>query len=229
MTTASSPARPLPGSPEARSSFFQARLASALGVLPLGVWTIAHLWHNLSAFQGADAWQRDVTEYPHPVAQAVTAIVVLLPIVIHTVWGIGRIATSRPNNQRYGFYNNLKYLLQRLSAIAIALFLGAHIWLALVRPRLVEGHAEAFADLAQEMHYHGPTLLTYILAPLAVAYHLAAGSQQFLMTWGIVSSQRGLRRMEAATIAIFLVILGMAWAVVYALWAAGGPAQPLSS
>jgi succinate dehydrogenase / fumarate reductase cytochrome b subunit len=224
MTTATTPARALPGSPEARSSFFQARIASAFGVLPLGVWTLAHLWHNLSAFQGAEAWQHDVTEYPHPVAQAVTGIVVLLPLVIHTVWGIGRIATSRPNNQRYGFYNNLKYVLQRLSAIAIVLFLGAHLWLAMLRPRLIEGHAEAFADIAQEMHFHGPTLITYILAPLAVGYHLANGFQQFLMTWGIVSSQKGLKRLEGWTIAFFVAILGMAWAAVYALWAAGAPA-----
>src|ERR1700722_7153461 len=104
MTPASTPARALPGSPEARSSFFQGRLASALGILPLAVWTIAHLWQNLSAFQGAEAWPRHATESPPPVAQAITAIVVLLPLVIHTVWGIGRIATSRPNNQRYGFY-----------------------------------------------------------------------------------------------------------------------------
>jgi succinate dehydrogenase / fumarate reductase cytochrome b subunit len=224
MTTLTTSARPLPGSPEARSSFFQARLASAFGVLPLGVWTIAHLWHNLSAFQGAEAWQHDVTEYPHPVAQAVTGIVVLLPLVIHTVWGIGRIATSRPNNQRYGFYNNLKYVLQRLSAIAIVLFLGAHLWLAMLRPRLIEGHAEAFADIAQEMHFHGPTLITYVLAPLAVAYHLANGFQQFLMTWGIVASQKGLKRLEGWTIAFFVVVLGMAWGAVYALWAAGAPA-----
>ena len=224
MASASSTARPLPGSPEARSSFFQARIASALGLFPLGLWTIVHLWHNLSAFQGADAWQHDVTEYSHPIAQAVTGIVVLLPIVIHTAWGITRIATSRPNNLHYPFYNNLKYLLQRLSAIAVALFLGAHIWLALLRPRLVEGHAELFADIAQEMHFHGPTLAVYVLAPLAVAYHLANGTQQFFMTWGIVSSQRGLRRLEVATIALFIGILGMAWGAVYALWAAGGPA-----
>jgi succinate dehydrogenase / fumarate reductase cytochrome b subunit len=224
MSTATSPARALPGSPEARSSFFQARLASAFGVLPLAVWTIVHLWHNLSAFQGAEAWQRDVTEYPHPIAQAVTGVVVLLPLVVHTVWGIGRLVTSRPNNLRYGFYDNLKYALQRLSAIAVVLFLGGHIWLALLRPRLVEGHAEPFADIAQEMHYHWPTLATYILAPLAVAYHLANGCQQFLMTWGVVSSQRALKRLEGWTIGLFVVVLGMAWATVYALWAAGGPA-----
>src|SRR5579859_4148400 len=135
-----------------RSAFLHARLGSALAVVPLGVWTVLHIWHNLAAFRGAEAWQRAVTEYPHPVAEALTGIFVLLPLAMHTIWGIGRLASSRPNNVRYRFYPNLKYLLQRLSAIGVALFLGAHLWLAFLRPRTQEGHPEAFADLAQEMH-----------------------------------------------------------------------------
>jgi succinate dehydrogenase / fumarate reductase, cytochrome b subunit len=209
----------------ARASFFRARLASALAILPLGVWTVLHLWHNLSAFQGAEAWESAVTQYPHPVAQALTGIVVLLPIAIHAVWGIGRLFSSRPNNVRYGFYANLKYLLQRLSAIGLLLFLGAHLWRALLYPRIVEGHAEAFADIVQEIHFNTPTLVVYILGTLAVSYHLANGAQTFCMGWGIVSTQRGLRRLEGATLALFALLLLMSWVAVYALYLAGAPAQ----
>jgi len=209
---------------QARSSFLRSRLASALGILPLGVWTIGHLWHNLSAFQGADAWQAAVTEYPHPVAEALTGILVLLPIAIHSIWGIGRMVKSRPNNMRYGFYANLKYLLQRLSAVGLLLFLGAHLWRALLQPRLVEGHAEVFADIAQEVHFNMPTLVVYVLGTLAVSYHLANGAQTFCMGWGVVTSQRGLRRLEGVTLAFFLLLLVMSWAAVYALYAAGAPA-----
>jgi succinate dehydrogenase / fumarate reductase, cytochrome b subunit len=207
----------------AKSSFLQARLASLLAVAPLGVWTVAHLWHNLSAFQGAEAWQAAVTVYPHPIAQAMTLVVVLLPLAIHTVWGLGRLATSRPNNLAYPFYGNLKYLLQRLAAVGVLLFLGAHLWLAMIRPRLVEGRPEPFADIAQEMHFHAPTLVVYVLGTLGVAYHLANGAQSFFMGWGIVSSQRGLRRLEGAAVLLFVLLLALSWAVVYALWAAGAP------
>jgi succinate dehydrogenase / fumarate reductase cytochrome b subunit len=204
-----------------RSSFLRSRLASVLGFAPLGVWTFAHLWNNLAAFQSPDAWQSAVTEYPHPVAEALTGVVVLLPLVLHAIWGIGRIATSRPNNIRYGFYTNLKYALQRLSAIGVLFFLGAHLWLALLQPRLVEGHAEAFNDLAQHMHFHLPTLLTYLLGTLGVAYHLANGTQTMCMTWGVVTSRAGLARLEWAAIGLFLLLLAMSWGAVYALWAAG--------
>ena len=208
----------------ARSGFFRARLASLFGVLPLGVWTIVHLWHNLAAFQGAEAWQSAVTEYPHPFAEAITGIIVLLPLVLHAIWGIGRLFTSRPNNTRYGSYANLKYLLQRLSAAGVFLFLGAHLWKAYLSPRLVEGHAEPFADIAGEMHANLPTLVVYVLGTLGVAYHLANGAQTFCMTWGIVSSREGLRRLELSALVFFALLLVMSWGAVYALWAAGGPA-----
>jgi len=223
MSTASPSLAGAAAGPSARSSFIRARLASALGILPLGVWTFFHLWHNLAAFNGGAAWQSAVTEYPHPIAQALTGILVLLPLVLHAIWGIGRLATSRPNNARYGFYANLKYVLQRLTAIGVLLFLGAHLWRALLHPRLVEGHAEVFADMAQEMRTNMPTLVVYILGTLGVAYHLANGAQTFCMGWGIVSSRSGLRRLEGITLAFFLLLLVMAWGAIYALWAAGAP------
>jgi len=209
---------------DARGAFLRSRLGSALAVFPLGAWTIVHLYDNLFAFSGARAWEGAVTEYPHPLAQAMTALVVLLPLALHAVWGLGRLGASRPNNLRYPFYGNLKFLLQRVTAVGVLLFLGAHMWLAFLKPRLVEGHAEAFADIAQQMHFHLPTLVIYLLGTLGVAFHLANGAQTFCMGWGVVSSGRALRRLEVGTIVLFVVMLAMSWGAVYALWAAGAPA-----
>ena len=206
---------------EARSAFIRARAASVLALAPLGVWTVVHLWNNLAAFRGAEAWQEAVTGYAHPVAEAVTGIVVLVPLALHVLWGLGRLWTTRPNNVRYPFYANLKYALQRLSAVGVLLFLGAHLWLALIRPRLTEGHAELFADLAHEMRFHMPTLVTYALGSLGVSYHLANGVQTACVSLGFVSSRRGLQRLEVTALALFGALLAMSWGAVYAIWAAG--------
>jgi len=219
MTTATA----LP-SPQSRASFLRARLASALAVFPLGVWCVGHLWNNLSAFDGADAWQAAVTTYPHPVAEALTGIVVLVPLALHTVWGIGRMVSSRPNNLRYRFYGNLTYLLQRLAGLGLLLALGAHLWLAMLHPRVQLGHAEEFADIAQQMHFHTPTLVVYVLLTLGLAYHLANGLQTFCMGWGVVSSRQGLRRLEWLAGGAFVLLLALGWSAVYAIWAAGAPA-----
>ncbi|HEY1696408.1 MAG TPA: hypothetical protein VGG39_29805 [Polyangiaceae bacterium] len=220
----SSTAATTPTSAAARSAFLRARLASFLAVFPLSVWTFFHLWNALAGFRGADAWQASMTQYAHPVAEALTGVVVLLPLAIHIVWGIGRLLSSRPNNVRYRTYANLKYVLQRLAALGVLAFLGAHLWLALLKPRLVEGHPETFADLAQHMHFHGPTLVTYVLGVLGVAYHLANGLQTFSMGWGVVTSRRGLRRLEIVALVVFLLLLAMGWGAVYVLWAAGAAA-----
>jgi succinate dehydrogenase / fumarate reductase cytochrome b subunit len=203
-------------------SFLQARLASLLAVVPLGVWTFFHLWNNLAAFSGGEAWEASVTGYSSPFAQAFTGCLVLVPLAIHTVWGIGRLFTSQPNNQKYRAYANLKYLLQRVAAVGVVLFLGAHLWLAMIHPRLTTGRGEAFADIAHEMHFHTPTLIVYVLGTLGVTFHLANGLQTAAMGWGLVSSKAALKRLEWLVIAVFVLLLGMAWAVVAALWIAGG-------
>lgn len=202
-------------------AFVRARLGSLLAVVPLGIWTVAHLWDNLAAFRGADAWQEAVTGHAHPIAFFVSVVVALLPLALHTVWGIGRLVSSRPNNGRYLYFSNLKYLLQRISAVGVLLFLGAHVYKAMIVPRTTRHAPEAFADIAHEMHHHGPTLVVYVLGTLGVAYHLANGLHTFTMGWGIATSRTALKRLDKAALLVFLVLLAMSWAAIYALWEAG--------
>jgi succinate dehydrogenase / fumarate reductase cytochrome b subunit len=210
-----------PAAAAAHRSFLRSRLASILAIVPLGVWTFFHLWDNLAAWYGADAWQTSVTEYKSPVGQLVLGILVLVPLMLHTVWGISRLFTAQPNNTRYNAYGNFKYLLQRLAAVGVLLFLGAHLWLAMIHPRMTTGKGEAFADIAHEMRFNPPTLVVYVLGTLGVSYHLANGLQTAAMGWGIVTSRKALGRLEWVVFGIFVLLLGMAWAVIYALWNAG--------
>jgi succinate dehydrogenase / fumarate reductase cytochrome b subunit len=205
----------------ARSSapvFVRARLASTVSLLPLGVWTVAHLWHNLAALDGAEEWQKAVTEYPHPLAQLATLTVVFVPLAMHLAWGLARLGSTRPNNLRYGTFANLRYLLQRLSAVGVLLFLGAHIWEAALKPRLVVGHAEPFADISHAMHFHTPTLVVYLLGTLGVAFHLANGLSSFAMGFGLVSSRRGVERLTPWIVLAFLTLLLMSWGAIYGLY-----------
>jgi succinate dehydrogenase cytochrome b subunit len=204
-----------------RANFIAERLGSALAVLPLGVWTLLHLWNNLAAFEGPAAWQHAVTEYPHPFAEAITLAIVLLPLVWHMIWGLQRIGQTRPNYPRYGYFANFKYILQRLSAIGLLAFLGAHLWLAFIKPRFVEGAAESFADLSHEMHFHRPTLVVYILGVLAIAYHFGNGLHQALMTWGVAIGKDSLRRWQLLAWAVFVMMLVMGWGAIYKIFQLG--------
>lgn len=217
-TTASPAVEP---AAKSANSILWTRLASFLSILPLGVWTVNHLWDNLAAFQGAQAWQTAVTYHPNPVAHGLTVFIVLLPLALHAVWGIQRLFTTRPNNQRYNTYNNFKYILQRVTAVGALGFIGAHLWLAMLQPRLVRGQAETFAEIAQEMRHHGPTLVVYLLGTLAVCYHLANGISGAAWTWGLASGRKSLRMFDRVAIIAFVIMLAMAWLAIYAIYQAG--------
>ena len=203
-----------------------ARLGSFLSIAPLGVWTVAHLWNNLSAFSGKDAWEASVTRYSHPFSEVAAFVIVLVPLVLHTVWGIQRLGSSRPNNLRYGYYANFKYFMQRFTAIGMVFFLGAHLWLAFLHPRLVEGHSEAFEDISWMMHNHLPTLLVYLVGTFAVCYHLANGVQTFCWTWGIASGRKSMARLDRIALVAFVLLLAMSYGVIYAMWKAGAGFGP---
>jgi succinate dehydrogenase cytochrome b subunit len=223
----SQPAESADSTPRGTStSFVWTRLGSLLAIVPLGVWTVNHLWENLSAFSGKQAWEVAVEDHPNPVAHWVTLVVVLLPLLLHTAWGLGRLRSSTVNLSRYSTYGNLKYVLQRVTALGVLAFLGAHLWLALIQPRLVEGRPEPFEDIAREMHFHTPTLLVYILGTLGVAFHLGNGLTSFAWTWGIASGRKSLARVDRVAVGTFLVLLAFSWAIIYALYQAGGAFGP---
>lgn len=223
MSTATAPVHAVP-EPAASSekSFLANRVASLVSILPLGVWTANHIWNQLSVYKSGSEWEKQVTTYEHPYAAVGISIVVLLPLLIHTVWGVGRLFKARPNNLRYGFFDNLRYGLQRLAAIGVFFFLGAHLWLAFLHPRFFgEGHPEAFSDIAHEMHWNGPTLPVYLLGTLGVCYHLGNGIAAMGMGWGLATSQKGMKRWEIFGLVIFGVLLVMSWAAIYGIWDAG--------
>ena len=206
-----------------RGAFLWGRLGSLLSILPLGVWTTNHIWDNLKAFQGAKEWESAVTGHGaalNPFTMLFTFGVVMLPLVLHTIWGLARLKDWRPNNTRWGTFANLRFALQRLSALGLAGFLGAHIYLAFIRPRFLMGHAEPFSDIAREMRFHTPTLIVYLLGTLGAAYHLGNGIATFVWKWG-VSGEKASRRFELLGILFFLVLLAGSWGAIYALWEAG--------
>jgi succinate dehydrogenase / fumarate reductase, cytochrome b subunit len=209
--------------PAARATarqFLVSRLGSLLALLPLGVWTANHLWNNLAAYNGGPAWQEAVESHASVATTALVMACVLVPLVWHTVWGIGRMFRTRSSNARY--FGSLRYWLQRASAVGLLAFLGAHLWLAWAQPRFFEGRPEPFADIAHEMHHHLPTLLVYILGVLAIAYHLANGLWSFFtMGWGLAVSKSAIGWLERVAILTFLCLLAIGWAAVYALYAAG--------
>jgi succinate dehydrogenase / fumarate reductase cytochrome b subunit len=198
------------------------RLGAALALVPLGAWTVMHLWDNLYAYRGGDVWQARVASPRYPLLEVVTSAVVWLPLLMHTAWGMRRFRIMRPNLGRYPTFDNLKYVVQRLSALGLLFFLPAHVWLARLKPLIEHGRHETFADLSWHVRHHPPTLVVYTLGVLGTAYHLANGVATAGMTWGFAASPRAARRMTWLSALFFALLLAMGWGAVYLLWDAGG-------
>ena len=202
-------------------NFFVARLGSLLAFAPLGVWTVAHLWHQLAAYDSPQAWEIAVTGHVNVATTVLVFVLVLGPLLWHIVWGIVRMLHSRPAPLQGGF-SNLRYLVQRLSAVGLLLFLGAHLYLAWFEPRFLHGRPEPFAQISREMRFHTPTLIVYVLGVLGIAYHLANGLWSFTtMGWGVTVSKSGIKWMERVSILLFLVLLAIGFAAIYALYRGG--------
>jgi succinate dehydrogenase / fumarate reductase cytochrome b subunit len=221
MTTEATTAHDLPATTSAPKRGFLPRLGSALAFVPLGVYTTWHLWQNMSAWQGAAAWEQHVTQAHAPIAEFTMSTIVILPIILHMIWGIRRMTIVRPNFSQYPTFDNLKFVLQRLSAIGLIGFLGAHIWLARLHPLIETGRHETFADISWHMRHHPPTLVVYILGVLGIAYHLANGVATDGMTWGYAASPKAKARMGFISMSFFVVLLAMGFGAIYALWDAG--------
>ena len=201
-------------------NFLLSRMGSFLALFPLGVWTANHLWNQLAAFAGPRSWEQSVTAHSNPAAAALTFTVVMVPLVWHAGWGMVRLAKTRTSTVRN--VSNLRYWLQRASALGLLAFLGAHLWLAWVQPRFVLGRPEPFADIAREMHHHTPTLIVYVLGILAISYHLANGLWSFAtMGWGIAVSKSAQAWFERLALVVFVILLAIGWASIYALYRAG--------
>lgn len=184
------------------------QLLTLFGIAPLGVYVVLHLWTNMYSLAGAAAFNNAVeASRANPAFLFLEIFGLGLPLVAHTVIGLLEIRRGRPNNLRYGFLDNLRYLLQRVSAIGLALFIGAHVWNARISPAL-SGRHEDFAGMHEALS-EPLTFIVYALGMLGVSYHLANGLQTAAVRTGVVTSEAGRRRMTWVSGTVMVLLLAM--------------------
>lgn len=210
--------------PATTGGLLTSRLGSVVALFPLGVWTTWHLWENLSSWGGAEAWEERVSKPGATGASTIVSIVVFLPLILHTAWGLRRIGMTKPNG--YKFFGNYKYMLQRLSALGLLGFLLAHVTLARIKPALSATGYETFEDISAHMHHHPPTLAVYLLGVLGTAYHLANGVYTASFIYGLAASPRAAKRMQVISFLFFGVLLVFGWGAVAGLFQAGAQFAP---
>lgn len=188
-----------------RRAYALRKLFSLTGVVPIGVFVIAHLGTYSTALLGRDALDRALEASRSPYGLVVEVVLVWLPLVFHAGYGIKVLFEGRSNASRYPFARNWSYVMQRLSAVVVLAFIAAHFFefrLPLLRGKLA--HQDLFYELCASLSSTAAggvpwIALGYLLGLAATAYHLANGLSGFCFSWGIVNGRRGLARVHALT------------------------------
>ena len=228
MTTATAPAQApsLPsaaGDPTDRAAgggflsqheFALRRLHSLMGVL-FGGYLVVHLLVNATLIEGArydgepTIYQLQVDKiHALPFLTLVSWAVLLLPIIYHTIYGFAIMANGRPNADRYGYPKNWAYVVQRVSAVVLVLFIAFHYLsmkgafggtlgqtLTFVP---VDAPATPYSEATQSTvnHFNAAWWIGYLIYPLgilAATFHTANGFWTAGVTWGLTISARAQR------------------------------------
>jgi succinate dehydrogenase / fumarate reductase cytochrome b subunit len=157
-----------------------------------------------------------------------------LPIAFHSILGVYYATTGKSNVQRYGYQDNWRYALQRITGYVGVLFIFWHVatlrwgWTMLlpynwglpkgIDPMQWEGeHAASSMAAIMQQGYEGMTtwglLVTFVyaLSVAALVFHFANGLWTAAITWGLTISENAQRRWGRVCFAIGvgLMVLGL--------------------
>lgn len=197
-----------------RHHFALRRLHSLTGIV-FGGYLIVHLLVNATIAQGGIVYQQQVDKiHSLPFLWAVEWLFIYLPILFHTVYGVWIILTGQPNAGNYPYAKNYFYVLQRISAVIIVLFMVFHV-LALKYGAFgmnlsFEPH-RALGTVGRHLDHGFLVWFVYPIGILASCYHLANGFWTAAITWGLTVSNCAQRRWGYVCAGLFAVtfIAGM--------------------
>jgi succinate dehydrogenase / fumarate reductase cytochrome b subunit len=211
-----------------RHYFLLRRLHSLSGVVPIGAFLLPHLTTNssivwghvngshLDAAQlaeleragvavhaGVETFQHEV-DFIHglPFLILIEIAVLWLPIAFHAGLGLVYAFSGRPNTVHYGYQDNWRYTLQRISGYIGVLFIFMH--LASLRWGWTFGglfpvFVPEAASSSTAVHFQDGPLgvivpLFYLIAVLGLVFHFANGLWTAAITWGLTISVAAQRR-----------------------------------
>lgn len=184
--------------------FLLRRLHSLTGIIPVGIFVIFHLFTNAQLLLGD--FQHEV-EFIHSLpALLVMEIVLWVSIGFHA--GLGLVYTfvgAKPNVAHYGYFDNWRYSLQRITGIIALGFIFVHVatlrwkwslggWFTPFYVEGPDGEPLASATTAKALQYAWWVVAIYAIGSLSVVYHWANGLWTAAITWGVTVSVTAMKR-----------------------------------
>lgn len=184
--------------------FFNRRLHSLLGVIPVGLFLIQHLVVNQFATRGEEAFNKAAGFMDAlPFKIILEVFIIFLPILFHAIYGIYIAFTAKNNTTRYGFFRNWMFMLQRVTGIITLIFVVWHVW----ETRLAAAFgAEVNFQMMENILGNPFMLWFYIIGVVSTIFHFANGLWSFAVSWGITVTPRSQMISTYVTIVIFIAL-----------------------
>lgn len=226
-----------------RHHFLLRRLHSLTGVMPIGVFLLAHLttnasivWGRINAHDGMEGADAAVATFQHEVnfIHSLPALILIevfglwLPIAFHSVLGVIYATSGKPNTAEYAYQANRRYTLQRISGYVGVLFIFYHVatlrwgWTFLI-PGGTEWSGEYAASTmaaalqgSMEGFRLGGLLVSifYMAGVSLLVFHFANGLWTAAITWGLTVSESAQKRWGQVCAAIGAGLMLAAWSAV---------------
>lgn len=179
--------------------FLIRRVHSLLGLVPIGIFLMFHMFLNLTALGGAGLYDKVIgTMRGFPGVIIVELVVIFIPITIHAIYGIWVVYTGQSNILRYKYARNWFYIIQRISGLYVVIFIITHVYLL----RFGDANfATISAFVSQPLG-----LVFYALGVLFAIFHFVNGLWAFAITWGITVGPHSQKMWMYTLVVVFLLI-----------------------
>ncbi len=185
--------------------YFNRRLHSLLGVVPIGIFVVQHLIINHFIVYGEESYNKAAGFMGNlPFVLALEIFVIYLPLIFHAVLGVYIAFTAKYNLGNYKFGRNWAFFFQRITGIIALIFIVWHVWQTRVQVAL--GNAEVNADMMYNILQQPFYFWFYIISIVAIVYHLANGLWGFVVSWGIAQSPKSQRFFSYVSVLVFVVV-----------------------
>lgn len=208
--------------PQGWRHFWLRRIHSLLGIM-FGGYVAVHLIVNATGF-----WPRiyqmnvDKIHALEPMLPLIEILFIFLPLLVHLVYGIyiSFAGVSYPTTGHYGFGGNIRYVLQRLSAIILIFFVLYHI-VTLHKwgfgqfdaaNRAYQTTVQALKTPYASTAANAAIWVFYLLGVWAATFHFANGLWTAAITWGLTTTESAQRRWGkfCCAVGIGLTVFGTA-------------------
>lgn len=196
-------------------SFALRKLHSLSGIVPIGGFLLFHLFENMKVGLSPQAYENSIRELwgiaPRPVFYLIEILVLLVPILFHSLYGFWIWYQGESNSVAYPYRRNWLFTAQRWSGLIAFAYMILHVWQLRIMP---EGHLAllrtdsnltTFQQVANAVTPLGWTVI-YLVGGISAAFHLGNGLFGFAYSWGLAVGRKAQERVELLGWGVFLAL-----------------------